>query len=69
MNELLQQVARQTIKDGLDQLSEKHRSMFKRMYSPNDLDIEINILVNRLPVVKLEWAMQQVTSTLEKNNV
>jgi hypothetical protein len=65
MNEQLQTFARDTIKEGLALLSDSHRLMFKKMYSHEDLDADINHVVDTMPEDKLDWAMQQVMRSIE----
>lgn len=65
MNEVLQTFARNTIKEGLALLPESHRLVFKKMYSHEDLDADINHVVDTMPEDKLDWAMQQVMTSLE----
>lgn len=67
MNEELQNYARTKIKSGLAQCSEGQQKLFRRMYSHDDLTQEINDVVDNMPSEKLDWAMQQITRTLEKN--
>jgi ABC-type uncharacterized transport system fused permease/ATPase subunit len=66
MNEQLQQYARDQLKQGLAQCSEQQQLMFKRMYYHKDLTLPINEVVDKMPVDKLDWAMQQVQRTLDK---
>lgn len=68
MNDQLQEFARSELKSDLAKLSENHRIFFKRMYSHNNPDAEINDVVDGMPEEKLDWAMQQVQRTLEKQN-
>lgn len=66
MNNQLQEFARQNLKDGLAQLPESWQTMFKRMYSHENLDADINDVVDSVPEDKLDWAMQQVQRSLDK---
>jgi len=66
MNNELQAFARASLKDGLSKCTEGNQLMFKRMYSPKDLDKSICDVVDSMPVDKLDWAMQQVQRTLDK---
>ncbi len=68
MNKQLKEFARSTLKKGLAELPESNVLLFKRMYSPNDLTIDIATVVALLPEDKLDWAMQQVERTLSKLN-
>lgn len=65
MNEQLQLFARETLKDGLSRLSESHRLMFRRMYSHDDLEKDINEVVDDMPEDRLDWAMLQVQRSLD----
>lgn len=66
MNNQLQEFARQNLKDGLSRLPESWQTMFKRMYSHENLDADINDVVDSVPEDKLDWAMQQVQGSLDK---
>ncbi len=67
MNEILEQFARQTLKDGLKKCTEEQVMVFKRMYSHKNLEAPIDEVVDKMPVDKLDWAMMQVQATLKKN--
>jgi len=67
MNQQLQDFARDELKKGLSKCSEAQQHLFKRMYSHNDLDASIDDIVNGMSEEKLDWAMRQVQSTIEKN--
>lgn len=66
----LQAFARQSLKDGLAQCSPAQQHRFKLMYAPGayegraELDTPINEVVDKMPVEKLDWAMQQVDRTV-----
>ena len=66
MNNQLQEFARQSLKDGLVKLPENWQMMFKRMYSPNNLETDLNDVIDNIPDDKLDWAMQQVQKSIEK---
>jgi len=70
MNKQLADFAREELKKGLAQLPESNQLMFRRMYSHKNLDADINEVVDKMPNDKLDWAMQQVESSLAtiKNN-
>ena len=68
MNKKLQDFARKTLKEGLSQLTEEQQLLFKRMYSPKNLDAEINEVVDAMEPDKFNWAMQQVQRTLDKKS-
>ncbi len=67
MNTQIQEFARNSIKDGLSQCTEKQQLFFKRMYSHEDLTVPIKDIVNKIPEDKLDWAMRQIENTLKKN--
>lgn len=67
MNSQLSGFARQTLKDGLQKCTQDQRLFFNRMYSHKDLDKDINEVVDQIPDEKLDWAMQQIQRTLDKN--
>ena len=66
MNNKLQQFARNSLKVSLMILTKEHQMLFKRMYSPEDLDADINDVVDRLNDKDLDWAMQQVQRSLDR---
>ncbi len=66
MNNKLSEFARQELKNGLAQLPKNWQIMFARMYSPDDLDKPIVEIVNSMPDIKLDWALQQVMNSLKK---
>lgn len=68
MNDLLQEFARSALKKGLSLCTEEEQMVFKRMYSNNDLNKDINNVVDSMHESKLDWAMQQVETTNKKNN-
>jgi hypothetical protein len=83
MNEQLQRFARDSLKSGLAQLPEGSQLLFKRMYVPwalgiinerrkltdEELATPINEVIDKMPEDKLDWAMQQVERTLQKNEL
>ena len=66
MNEQLQEFARGELKSGLMLLPEAAHLLFKRMYSPDDLSVHIYDVVDNMPEEKLDWAMQQVQRSIDK---
>lgn len=60
MNIELAQYARDYIKERLAKLPLHNHKVFKRMYSPLDLDADINDVVDSMPDTRLDWAMTQV---------
>ncbi len=67
MNDILAEFARQNIKEGLAKCTPDQVMFFKRMYSHNDLDAEIEKAVDNMPSEKLDWAMIQVQRQLVIN--
>lgn len=67
MNNILQQEARQYLKDNLATCTEAQQFMFKRMYSHKDLTKNIDEVVDDMPEDSLDRAMQQVERTVNKN--
>lgn len=67
MNNQLSNFARDTLKLGLQKCTPDQQLFFKRMYSHKDLDKDINYVVDQIPDEKLDWAMQQIQRTLDKN--
>jgi len=60
--------ARDTLKDGLSKCSDAQQHLFKRMYAKGNLDLSIGEVVDSMEDEKLDWAMQQVDSTLTKRS-
>ena len=67
MNEQLERYARQELKAGLFQCNEAQQHLFKRMYSHGNLELDIDSVVDAMPVDKLDRAMDQVERTVTKN--
>jgi len=57
---------RSEIKRILSKLDESNRDIFMKMYSHEDLDKDINVVVDELPVKKLDWALQQCKNTYHR---
>ena len=66
MNDQLQEYARTQLKEGLAKLPESNQLLFKRMYSHEDLEANINDVVDIMPEERLDWAMQQVQRTIDE---
>ena len=69
MNKQLQKFAREQLKLGLSKCSEKEQIVFKRMYAHDKMGMEINDVVDKMDESRLDWAMQQVESTLKKKQM
>lgn len=64
VNKELQDYARTKIKEGLSRCTDKEQHLFKRMYSHENLQADINDVVDNMPEEILDWAMYQVAKTL-----
>lgn len=69
MNDPLQEYARSYIKQGLAKCTPEQQRIFRRMYSPTDLNALIDDVVDNMDTDKLDWAMLQVQATLVGNEV
>lgn len=67
MNKTLQEFARNMLKKGLAECSIEQQNVFKRMYSNGNLELPINDVVDKMPEIRLDWAMIQVETTIQKN--
>ncbi len=65
MNKQLEDFARETLKEGLAKLPEGDHKRFRLMYSHKNLELPIPDVVDRMPVDKLDWAMQQVQRSID----
>jgi len=54
---------RTEIKRILSKLEDDNRMIFKRMYSHDNLDKDINLVVDAMPAKQLDWALQQCKNT------
>lgn len=66
MNNTVSNFTRQQIKEGLKQLPDSWQTIFKRMYSHDNLDCDIETVVDNMPDGKLDWALSQVENSLKK---
>ena len=64
MNEELESYARKQIRDGLAKLPDRMHLMFKRMYSPENLEADVYDVVATMPEDRLDWAMQQISRSV-----
>ena len=67
MNKILADFARQNIKGGLAKCTSGQVMFFKRMYSHENLEAEIESVVDNMPEEKLDWAMVQIQRQLVIN--
>jgi hypothetical protein len=54
------------LKQLLGSLPVNNVEIFKRMYSPNNLNKDINIVVDEMPDSKIDWAISQCETTVKK---
>lgn len=54
---------RERIKFLLTKLTPGSHNIFMRMYSPHNLDRDINEVVDTMPTKQLNWALQQAENT------
>lgn len=66
MNKELEAFARQRILSGILARPEKEQMIFRRMYSPLDLHKALPLVVADMPVGKLDWAIQQISNSEQK---
>ena len=57
---------REQLKELLKSYTDGQKLIFKRMYSNDNLDLDINDIVDNMPDVKLNWAIEQVNNTIKK---
>jgi len=67
MQESIRKEYKLRIKKGLEKLDKGCHSLFKRMYSHDNLERDINEVVDRIPDNKLDNALSQVERTI--NNI
>ena len=67
MNKTIREFSLNKIKEGLGKLTDSHRLRFKRMYSSDDLNKDINKVIDNMPDDKLDWALTQVENSVEKD--
>jgi hypothetical protein len=68
VNKNIEEFCRNFLKKNIVKCSEGQVLMFKRMYSNNNLDLDINIVIDKMPIDKLDWAMQQIERTITNLN-
>lgn len=62
----MQEFAKFELKRGLSRCTNEEQLMFKRMYSHGNLERDINDVVDRMDIGKLDLAMEQVGRTIQK---
>lgn len=60
---------RDILKDLLSQCTEDQQMLFKRMYSHDNLERDINDAVDQMPDDKVNWAISQCEKTVYLNAV
>lgn len=76
MNKQLQDYARNFLKTHVTALPEKNQIVFKLMYGRNGGQrsvedakaMDVPAVVDEIPSDKLDWAMHQVSQTIDANN-
>ena len=68
MNSELELYARAKLKEGLEKCTAAQQLIFKRMYSHEDLNADIEDVVANMPSERLDWAMHQVSQTITRNS-
>jgi hypothetical protein len=66
MNIELEDYARTYLKQNLKKCSDREFDKFKRMYSHKNLNATIDQAIDNMNISNLDWAMQQVSTTLTK---
>jgi ssDNA-specific exonuclease RecJ len=66
MSRKQQQARREEIKRILGFLNDDNHWNFKRMYSPNDLNKDINQVVDDMPARQLQWALHQCNASYHR---
>jgi hypothetical protein len=62
-------LGRDNLKDLLSQCTEDQQMLFKRMYSHDDLERDINDAVDQMPDDKINWAISQCERTVYDNAI
>lgn len=57
---------REQLKELLNSCTDGQKLVFKRMYSNNNLELDINDIVDNMSDIKLNWAIEQVNNTIKK---
>ena len=66
MNDILQNFARQWLKDNIKKLPTGWEMKFKRIYAYDNIMTPINVIIDEIHQDRLDWAMQQVQNSIEK---
>lgn len=68
-NPTLIKTAQDILKGLLSQCSEEEQMMFKKMYSHQNLELPINDVVNNMDPSKMDWAITQCETTINKRKL
>lgn len=69
MNKIISKECRKILKELLHLCTQEQQLIFRKMYSQDDIELSINNVVDKLDDEKLDWAIEQCESTLEKNGI
>lgn len=69
MNKILQAYARNYLIENLNKCNEGEINKFKLMYSYKERSLSIEEVVRNMHVDTLDWAMMQVSTTLERKDI
>ncbi len=67
MNATFKKLCTEALKTALKKLPENQFTIFKKMYSPRNLNLTVEECVDQMPDDRLDWAMTQVENSLTKN--
>lgn len=68
MNDTVSSFANQTLKSGLLKCTDGQQHLFKRMYSHNDLTLDLDAIVDNMSDDQIDRALSQVERTIAHNN-
>ena len=69
MNKILETYARKWLKENLSHCTYDQKQRFNQMYSSENILLDINTVIDNMPVDKLDCAIEQVQRTIDKNEV
>lgn len=62
-------MGRDEMKKLIKQCTPDQHVFFKRMYSHTNLEMPIDEVIEKIPDIKVGWALQQIQRTIDKNNL
>lgn len=65
MNKTIEIFTRNEIKTQIHKLNDDCHTLFKRMYSNDGLSVPIDIVIDQMPVEKLDWALSQIQNSFK----